>query len=100
MLDTIIKVSAILAQPVFFLIILVVLLKLVRSANSHSSLLMYYGKQIELIRKIVGSDYKRAKETGISENEKGIYEILMEERGDMPQPQKRGGDQEPKQPSS
>ena len=88
----------IVAEPVFFLILLVVLLKLVRSANSHSSLIMYYGKQIEQIRKIVGSDYQKAKETGVSESEKGIYEILMEDREGMPR--KRRENQEPKQPSS
>ncbi len=94
MTDTIMKIATIVAEPVFFLILLVVLLKLVRSANSHASLLMYYGKQIEQIRKIVGSDYQKTKETGVSVSDKGIYEILMEDREEMPK--KRGENQQTK----
>ncbi len=98
MRDIFFKYASLLAQPIFFLITLIVLLKLIRSANSHSSLLMYFGKQIEQIRKIVGSDYQKVRGSEVSESDKGIYEILMEEREEVPR--KREGNREIRKPPS
>ncbi len=63
---------------VCFLIILIVQLKIIRTLRSHTSLIMYYGKQIEDLRKSVvsGPAQRRVPET--THDDHGLYEVLNE----------------------
>ncbi len=68
----------VLLAPVSFLIILIVLLKIIRTQNTHTHLMMFYGKQIEELRKMVagGGPSRRAPE--VPSEESGLYEVLRE----------------------
>ena len=65
-----------LPTPLFFLVILVVQLKIIRTLRSHTSMIMYYGKQIEELRKIVASGSNARRQPEVSSNESGLYEVL------------------------
>ena len=64
-----------LPAPIFFVVILIVQLKIVRTLRSHTSMIMYYGKQIEEIRRIVAGGGAR-RQPDISSDEPGLYEVL------------------------
>jgi len=68
----------VLMVPISFLVIFIVQLKIIRTLHSHTSLIMFYGKQIEEIRKMLagGPQHRRALE--ISPDEQGLYEVLKE----------------------
>ena len=69
----------ILALPVNAVIVLMAMLKILRVVNTVNSLLLYYGKQIEEIRRIVGSSPGAPKAPeGNDEGARGMFEILME----------------------
>jgi hypothetical protein len=67
-----------LLNPISFLVILLVLFKIIRTVNSHTSLIMFYGKQIEELRKMAagGSQSRRVPE--VSPEDSGLYEVLSE----------------------
>jgi len=71
-----IQFSKYLPTPVFFLVILIVQLKIIRTLRSHTSMIMYYGKQIEDLRKMVSATSKTRAQGDISPDEPGLYEVL------------------------
>ena len=64
--------------PLSFLIIFIVQLKIIRALRSLTSMIMFYGKQIEDIRKGMAgtSRPRRAPETPAEDH--GLYEVLNE----------------------
>ena len=67
-----------LPAPIFFLVILVVQLKIIRTLRSHTTMIMYYGKQIEDLRKMVSATSRTRAQDDISPDEPGLYEVLGE----------------------
>lgn len=63
--------------PVAFAILLVVQLKMLSLLRSQLNLLMFYGKQIEEIRKMVGGQQSR-RLPEVPSDESGLYEVLRE----------------------
>ena len=60
-----------------FIILFIVQLKMMSVLRSHLSLIMFYGKQIEEIRKMLaGGGAKRLPE--IAHDESGLYEVLRD----------------------
>ena len=59
-----------------FLLIFIVQLKIIRTLHSHTSMIMYYGKQIEELRKIVSGGLNARRQPEISRDEAGLYEVL------------------------
>ena len=63
--------------PVAFVVVLLVQLKIMSVLRSHLGLIMFYGKQIEEIRKMLaGGGAKRLPE--VAQDESGLYEVLRE----------------------
>ena len=81
-LDEVVKILNIfmkdLVPPIGFLIVFIVQLKIIRTLRSQMNLVIFYGKQIEELRKIVagGGAPKRVPE--IPPDETGLYEVLKE----------------------
>ncbi len=65
-------------MPVSFLIIFLVQLKIMRLLRAHTELIMYYGKQIEEVRKVAGSVAQSSRRPAISKEDTGLYEVLNE----------------------
>ncbi len=65
-----------LPAPIFFIVILIVQLKIIRTLRSHTSMIMYYGKQIEELRKIVTGGTSPPRQAEIAPDEPGLYEVL------------------------
>jgi len=61
-----------------FLVILIVQLKILRSLRSLLSLTMFYGKQIEEVRKIASGGATGRPSTEVPPGETGLYEVLKE----------------------
>jgi len=60
-----------------FVIVFIVQLKIMSAMRSQLSLIMFYGKQIEEIRKMLGgAGARRLPE--VSQDESGLYEVLRE----------------------
>jgi len=68
---------SVLLVPIGFLILFLAQLKIVSMLRSHQTLLLYYGRQIEEIRKIVAGAGPRHAE--ISAEDTGLYDVLSEE---------------------
>ncbi len=64
--------------PVGFLIVLLVQLKIVRDIRSQTSLVMFYGKQIEEIRKMFAGGGPARRLPDIPPDETGLYDVLKE----------------------
>ena len=64
--------------PVCFLIIFLVQLKIIRDIRSQTSLLMFYGKQIEEIRKMLSGGGSARRLPDIPPDETGLYDVLKE----------------------
>ncbi len=63
--------------PVSFVIVFIVQLKIMSVMRSQLSLIMFYGKQIEEIRKMLGgAGARRLPE--VAPDESGLYEVLRE----------------------
>ena len=63
--------------PISFIIVFIVQLKIMSVMRSQLSLIMFYGKQIEEIRKMLGgAGARRLPE--VSQDESGLYEVLRE----------------------
>ncbi len=62
-------------MPFSFLIIFFVQWKIIRVLRSHTGLILYYGKQIEEMRKLVAS-IGAAKKPSVSNEDSGLYEVL------------------------
>ena len=68
----------VLLMPVSFLVVFVVQLKIIRTLGDQSRLIMFYGKQIEEIRKMVAAPgYGRARPE-VPPDDMGLYEVLNE----------------------
>ena len=62
---------------IVFLVLFIVLLKIVRTLNTHTNLIMFYGKQIEEIKKgIAAAQSARQRRVTASGDEHGLYEVL------------------------
>ena len=60
-----------------FIVLFIVQLKMMSILRSHLGLIMFYGKQIEEIRKMLaGGGAKRLPE--VAQDESGLYEVLRE----------------------
>lgn len=68
----------VLLSPVCFLIILIVQLKIIRTLNSHTSMIMFYGKQIEELRRAVAGSTPARRIPEVAPDEQGLYEVLNE----------------------
>ena len=74
-----IKTSMTILTPFCFLVILMVQLKIIRTLRAHTGLIMFYGKQIEEVRKIVGGlGQTQARRPEIGKEDTGLYEVLNE----------------------
>ena len=64
---------------IVFVILFIVQLKIVRTLNAHTNLIMFYGKQIEEIKKgIAAAQSARQRRVAASGDEHGLYEVLDE----------------------
>lgn len=63
--------------PVSFVVVFIVQLKMLSLLRSQMNLLMFYGKQIEEIRKMVGGQQSR-RLPEVPADEAGLYEVLRE----------------------
>lgn len=61
--------------PIAFVIIFLVMLRLMRIVSTNRDLIMFYGKQIEELRKIAAHQPKRPQ---ASSEDTGLYEVLSE----------------------
>ena len=64
--------------PVGFLVVLLVQLKIIRDIRSQTGLLMFYGKQIEEIRKMLSGGGQARRLPDIPPDETGLYDVLKE----------------------
>lgn len=67
-------------MPLFcFLVVLIVQVKIIRQLRSHQNLIIFYGKQIEELRKMSsgGAGYTR-RLPEVPPDESGLYEVLKE----------------------
>jgi hypothetical protein len=64
--------------PVGFLIVLLVQLKIIRDIRSQTGLIMFYGKQIEEIRKMLSGGGQARRLPDIPPDETGLYDVLKE----------------------
>lgn len=68
-----------LLAPISFLIILLVQLKIIATLRSQLSMIMFYGKQIEEIRKMMaGGTAAPRRLPEVPADETGLYEVLRE----------------------
>jgi len=65
-------------SPICFLVILVVQLKIIRALRSQTSLIMFYGKQIEELRKGMAGSTQPRRLPEASPDDHGLYEVLNE----------------------
>jgi hypothetical protein len=63
--------------PVSFVIVFMVQLKMLSLLRSQLNLIMFYGKQIEEIRKMMGGQQSR-RLPEVPADESGLYEVLRE----------------------
>ena len=64
--------------PVGFLVVFLVQLKIIRDIRSQTGLLMFYGKQIEEIRKMLSGGGQSRRLPDIPPDETGLYDVLKE----------------------
>jgi len=67
-----------LPAPIFFIVILVVQLKIIHTLRSQTSMMMFYGRQIEEIRKMLAGGPQSRRPVDIRPDEQGLYEVLRE----------------------
>ena len=79
-MDTLLGAARDIGLPVLVLasvILFIVQLKIVRTLNAHTNLIMFYGKQIEEIKKgISAAQATRQRRVAASGEEHGLYEVL------------------------
>jgi hypothetical protein len=64
--------------PVSFLVVLLVQLKIIRDIRTQTGLVMFYGKQIEEIRKMFANGGPSRRLPDIPPDETGLYDVLKE----------------------
>jgi hypothetical protein len=67
-----------LLTPICFLVVFLVQLKIIRDIRSQTGLLMFYGKQIEEIRKMLSVGGPSRRLPDIPPDETGLYDVLKE----------------------
>ena len=67
-----------LLSPICFLIVFLVQLKIIRDIRSQTGLVMFYGKQIEEIRKMLSGGGQSRRLPDIPPDETGLYDVLKE----------------------
>ena len=67
-----------LLAPVCFLVVFLVQLKIIRDIRSQTGLVMFYGKQIEEIRKMFSGGAPSRRLPDIPPDETGLYDVLKE----------------------
>ena len=61
-----------------FLVVFIVQLKIIRALRSEMNLIIFYGKQIEELRKMVAGGGTQRRLPDIPPDETGLYEVLKE----------------------
>lgn len=61
--------------PLAFVMIFVILLKVMRMIRTNRDLIMFYGKQVDELRKMMAHQPKRPQ---VSADDTGLYEVLSE----------------------
>ncbi len=64
--------------PVCFLVVFLVQLKIIRDIRTQTGLVMFYGKQIEEIRKMFAGGGPARRLPDIPPDETGLYDVLKE----------------------
>jgi hypothetical protein len=64
--------------PVCFLIVFLVQLKIIRDIRTQTGLVMFYGKQIEELRKMFSGGAQSRRLPDIPPDETGLYDVLKE----------------------
>ena len=67
-----------LVSPICFLVILMVQLKIIRALRSEMNLIIFYGKQIEELRKMAAGGGAPRRLPEVPPDETGLYEVLKE----------------------
>ena len=80
-LDAMSPVMASIVLPLVLIIYLIVLWRLLRGMQNLHNLLMYFGKQIEDLRRVSSAATPPPRETG-NATARGMYDILMDTRED------------------
>ena len=77
-MDIMLRAAQDIGLPVLvFVVLFIVQLKIVRTLNAHTNLIMFYGKQIEEIKKgISAAQVTRQRRVAASGEEHGLYEVL------------------------
>jgi hypothetical protein len=65
-------------MPVCFLLVFLVLLRVLRMLRAHTDMLMYYGRQIEDVRKMAAGLQSAQRKPEIPDDDAGLYEVLNE----------------------
>ena len=65
-------------SPVCFIVVLIVQLKIIRTLRSQQNLIIFYGKQIEEIRKMAAAGGYSRRLPEVPPDEAGLYEVLKE----------------------
>ena len=63
-------------MPVSFVVLLIVQLKILRMLRAHTDLMLFYGKQIEEIRKLAAGARQQPVRPEVSQEDTGLYEVL------------------------
>jgi len=67
-----------LLAPICFLVVFLVQLKIIRDIRTQTGLVMFYGKQIEEIRKMFSGGTPSRRLPDIPPDETGLYDVLKE----------------------
>jgi hypothetical protein len=67
-----------LLMPVCFLVVFIVQLKIIRDIRTQTGLVMFYGKQIEELRKMLSGGGPSRRLPDIPPDETGLYDVLKE----------------------
>lgn len=67
-----------LLSPICFLVILLVQWKIIRALRTEMNLIMFYGKHVEELRKMMAGGGQSRRLPEIPPDETGLYEVLKE----------------------
>jgi len=71
------EIMGVVLPMIAFIVLLIVQLKIVRTLNAHTSLIMFYGKQLEELKKGMSSAPARPRRLPESSaDDQGLYEVL------------------------
>lgn len=61
-----------------FVVLFIVQLKIIGTLRSHTKMIMFYGRQIEEMRKMLAEGARIRRASDVSTDETGLYEVLNE----------------------